>query len=929
MLRSSAPRPFAALALAFLSTALLAAPALAQQTKPPPRAPGAPAAVPSPVFDTTRTTIPFFPLGDSPLALRGAVRPGAFVSAVGRRAIAMGTENGDLELWSWPIKWLHDFHLSFRVPKYTQPIAGSAVAQSMEERPEGITITYAYEQFTVREHVFVPLDKPAVVILLEVDAIRPLDIIASFTPDIHYAWPAGLGGQYLIWEQNARAFLFSEGKRSINAFMGSPAVTQASDVPAHMLAAAPPQLVLGVGSAADRYSAPRLGEPPGHNVNLHEAYIPIVLAGGEMPHDSALAMYRELIAPGAAEREWKRRVAHEDSIRTTMFALHSPDTLLNKAVEYAKVNLDEAYVCNPDLGCGLVAGYGLSGGASDRPGFGWFFGGDAAINSFAMDGVGEAPLVRQGALRFFAKSQRADGKITHEISQGAGHVDWFDYPYPYYHGDTTPFWVLAFGEYWRQTGDTALVRELWPNIQRAYEWSRRTDTNGDGLMETPAAGAGALEVGDLQIGILSDVYMNGVWVASLDRFAQMARALGHDALADSALATRAQAVKTMEAKLWLPALRQYGFALLQDGSVNESLTAWPATAMAFDVFDETRGAAMAARLASSNIMTDWGARPLSATSPLFDPLHYNNGAVWPFVTGFVSLAEYRYHNAPAGLFALDAIARTGFDESRGRNPEVISGRLYKPLDTAVPQQFFATSMVLTPLIRGLLGITVDVPAGRVTLAPHLPPAWDSVAVDNVPVGTGRLSFTVRRTDGAMTAVVRRSGAVRGPLAVVFSPALPLGARVSGAGVLTRTTPGDVHASVQATVTDSAILRVSYAGGWRIVAPAMPAAIGERSHAPRVLSERLSAIPRGAPPGTARYEVSLQGLAGRTYEFRILAPDDASARNLSAEGSAGAVVVPLPWDGGTARAVRVTFPADGADADGYTAATVSFSGRGRP
>ncbi len=48
-------------------------------------------------------------------------------------------------------------------------------------------------------------------------------------------------------------------------------------------------------------------------------------------------------------------------------------------------------------------------------------------------------------------------------------------------------------------------------------------------------------------------------------------------------------------------------------------------------------------------MTDWGARPLSADSTLFDPLHYNNGAVWPFVTGFVSLAQYRYHNAAGGI----------------------------------------------------------------------------------------------------------------------------------------------------------------------------------------------------------------------------------------------------------------------------------------
>jgi len=68
---------------------------------------------------STATPGPFpaFDLGASPLALRGDARPGAFVSAVGRRAIAMGTEDGRFELWSWPVKWLHDLELSFRIPK--------------------------------------------------------------------------------------------------------------------------------------------------------------------------------------------------------------------------------------------------------------------------------------------------------------------------------------------------------------------------------------------------------------------------------------------------------------------------------------------------------------------------------------------------------------------------------------------------------------------------------------------------------------------------------------------------------------------------------------------------------------------------------------------------------------------------------------------
>jgi glycogen debranching enzyme len=833
------------------------------------------------------TTIPSFPLGVSPLALTGPARPGVFLSAVGRRAIAMGTEDGRFEIWSWPVKWLHDLELWFRIPKYTEPIAGHTVAQRIIQRPEGLTIEYAYEQFSVKQHVFAPVDLPAIVMLLEVDAIRPIEILARFTPDIHLAWPAGLGGQYLIWNDPSRAFLMSEGSRRINAFFGSPAITQASDVLAHMLAAAPPQFALTVGG--QQYTPPKLSEPPGRGIDQHIAYIPIVLAGGTMARDSALALYKALVAPGAAEREWKRRLAHADSIRMKQLVLRSPDPALDRAVEYAKVNLDESFVCNPDLGCGLVAGYGLAGPSSDRPGFGWFFGGDAAINSFAMVGAGQSDLVRDGVFRFFAKYQRADGKITHEISQGAGWIDWFGkYPYAFFHGDTSPFWILAFGEYWRQTADTALVRELWPNVKRAFEWSRATDADGDGLMENPKAGAGALEVGDLQIGILSDVYLSGVWVSALDRFARMAEVMREPALADSARAIRTRALRTMESRLWMPALGQYAFALLQGGTVNENLTAWPATAMAFDVFESERGARMAARLASSEIMTDWGARPLAASSPLFDPLHYNNGAVWPFVTGWVSLAQYRYHNAHAGKFALDAIARTGFDESRGRNPEVISGRLYKPLDTAVPQQFFATSMVLTPLIRGLLGLDVDAPARRVTIAPHLPPDWDSVRVENVPVGSDRLDIAVRRAPGRMVAEVSRAGRPGAPaLDVTFSPALPLGATTPlGA---TRT-PGDVHATLHGALRDRLILDVPYTGGWSIVPPAMPPRIGQRSEAPRILSERM--------PGS-RYVVAVEGIAGRTYQFRLHEP------------------------GKPERTIDVTFPSAGPNADGYTTRTLTF------
>jgi len=207
-------------------------------------------------------------------------------------------------------------------------------------------------------------------------------------------------------------------------------------------------------------------------------------------------------------------------------------------------------------------------------------------------------------------------------------------------------------------------------------------------------------------------------------------------------------------------------------------------------------------------------------------------------------------------------------------------------------------------------------SGRVTLAPPLPATWDSVSVDNVPVGRGTMSFALRRTPDAVTLVVRRRGSDRAPLELVFSPALPLGARVTGTEAATTSTPGDLHATIRTSLTDSVALTIRFTGGWSLVPPAMPATIGSRSRAPRVLSER------GAQGD--RYVVALEGLSGQRYTFEVLAPDEATARTLDATVSAGGSLKLSPTTERTHRTVEVTFPESGANADGYTTATVTFS-----
>jgi hypothetical protein len=124
-----------------------------------------------------------------------------------------------------------------------------------------------------------------------------------------------------------------------------------------------------------------------------------------------------------------------------------------------------------------------------------------------------------------------------------------------------------------------------------------------------------------------------------------------------------------------------------------------------------------------------------------------------------------------------------------------------------------------------------------------------------------------------------------PIDVVFSPAFPLGPGADGATV------GDVHIHTSGTLRDSLTLTARHTGpGWRVVTPRADVAIGDRSSAVRVVSERLV---------NGQYRATLEGRAGRTYRLRLV-------------------------QGGAESDTLVTFPMAGANADHYTVTTLSIA-----
>jgi glycogen debranching enzyme len=808
--------------------------------------------------------VPRFALAPSPIGLRGDVRPRQYLGVVGPRSAWLGTETGEAELWVHPLKLARDFSLSFRIPEYAEPIRGADVARTVEVRPEATTITYSHATFTVREHILAPLDEPGLLVLLEVDTSRPFEVVASFRAVLQYAWPGGLGGQYVFWSDGDRAFVLSESLRKRNAFIGSPWAVSGSSHPAHALPDVPSAFTMPIDPA-----------------KASREMVPIAIVAGTGPRGETAAAYRRVLSRAAELLAARRR--HADALREEGLRIDTPDDRLDLAFEWAKVGLDEQTVCNPDLGCGLVAGWGPSGDGA-RPGFGWFFGGDAAINSLAMAATGQWEPAADG-LRFLAKHQRQDGKIPHEISQAAGVIPWFaEYPYAYSHADTTPFWLLALWRHWRASGDSALLGELWPTAKRAWAWCLPNDTDGDGIIENTTGGLGAIEVGAIGEDIHQDVYLAAVWTRAAGAVAEMAAARGEESLAAEARSLEAKARASIESRYWLEGAGHHAFGILRSGRTNDTLTVWPSTAAAFGFFETAHARRTLEALSRHALTADWGARMLTTESPLYDPTHYNMGAVWPFVTGFLALGHYQYERPWAGYPLVDALSRMAFDWARGRHPELLSGAFYRPLDTAVPHQFFATSMLVSPLAYGLLGWDPDAPASRARLAPQLPPQWERVRVRGLRVGSARLDVAIEQRPGRL---LLRLEPRAGRFTLDVRPAAPPGSRdvrvaLDGASVPVGA-GGEVAVSLD---RQTRVVEIRWTGGLAVEPPLVALEPGQDDRGVRVLDFTHD---------TRGWQLALEGPAGTTATVRLHgeAPSSAEGARLRAVDRATEATVAFP------------------------------------
>src|SRR5229473_1945870 len=719
--------------------------------------------------------------------------------------------------------------------------------------PESANLVYAGDNFSVRETLFVPVHEPGAVILLDVETEQPLEIEASFVADFQLEWPAALGGTFHFWDDTQHAFVFGEEQKKFSAMVGSPSASS-------------PQVAYQTNYSSSDENSMRLGvTTKGRGSKI------ILLAASTRGLPDAQANYQRL-ASSYPDLLRESAQYYRDYLNRTL-NLTLPDSQLRQAYDWSRISTIQGLVTNATLGTGLVAGYRTSG-TSQRPGFAWFFGRDSFWTSFALNSIGDFATART-ALEFIAKFQREDGKIPHEISQGASFVNWFkDYPYGYASADATPLYIIAVNDYVSRSGDLDFARQKWDSLWKAYQFMRST-YDAQNFPQNIGFGHGWIEGGPL-LPVKTEFYQSGLGLEALRALASLAKLTGRDDVGKDLKAAFNRQKPAFNQAFWSPEKKAFAFALDQQNRRVDELSILTTVPMWFGVTDEDKSQATIQQLADANLQTDWGTRIISNHSSIYNGSGYHFGSVWPLFTGWASVGEYRYHQTLPAYANLRSNALLALDGSLGHVTEVLSGDYYQPLSTNSPHQIWSAAMVVSPILRGMLGLETDAIHHTVKLTPHLPADWTRFEIENVRVGNDTLLLKYKKEEaigdlkisgGIVLEAGRTSGSEE--CTIEFRPAISLHAKVQKVDLNFKPIPfrvemngEDQHVIVYFPIGNGKyLLRILTTNDFGFSVDSGLPTLGSESRGLRVVSETWSA-------SRDKLTLEVSGVPGGEYELEV-------------------------------------------------------------
>ncbi|HTW78630.1 MAG TPA: hypothetical protein VME23_03695 [Terracidiphilus sp.] len=700
------------------------------------------------------------------------VDPARPFSVIGPRGALLGQQDGTFEAWIFPWKILSNMRIKAEMQDYPVPIDVNQQAASIDVMPSATILTYTHANFTIRQIMFAPrqpMEGSGVIVLYQIEAIRPMTLTFSFTPQMQRMWPAPSDPQpspewvpSQTGEENASPgfYILHENFPDHAAALAMP-TTEPGILPPYQERPQvwPLEFVLHFDPAKDA-----------------NTFFPLLITRADTEQGATREALAHSLAAldGAIPALYADNAAYFRNLLMSHASIETPDGDLNAAFSWAITAIDQLRVITPEReGEALTAGF-LGSGDSTRPGFGWFFGRDALWTLYAVNSYGDFRTTRQ-EIEFLIAHQRADGKIMHEYSQTANLVDWQSLPYEYAAADSTPLLLMAANDYLNISGDADFVRSHWDGLARA--WSFETShVSNDGIYNN-TQGTGWVE------NWFHTLPYQEIYLASLDEqaslaFASLARACGHNDLAVAANSRAVEIKHAIEKEYFEPGSGFYAFSVDANGRRDSTPTIFPAVAWWDGTFALDRPETTMQRWASSEFSTDWGTRDVSDQASFYDPISYHEGTVWPLYTGWVSVAEYRAGHELSAYAHLKQNADLTWSQDLGSVTELLSGQFFQVLGRSTAHQLWSSAMVISPVLRGLFGLEWNAASQTLTVNPSLPADWDTATVRRLPFGNSTVDLTFTRHGQEL--VIEAAGPGASAMHLVTSGA---GAKQSG-GTLT-------------------------------------------------------------------------------------------------------------------------------------------------
>ena len=464
-----------------------------------------------------------------------------------------------------------------------------------------------------------------------------------------------------------------------------------------------------------------------------------ILVAGDT--EDATASLLESVSKSYRRRIADRRKRLEQVLNRAL--VRTSDPTFDKALSWAILSMD-ALIMNQGGQKGIFAGL---------PWFSNYWGRDSFISLPGATLVtGDFNDARE-ILRSFARWQD-----TNPRSPTYGRIPNLITPTStiYNTADGTPWFVLALGDYATMSGDTALVKELYPVVSRSIEGTlRKVDKNGlmtHGDAETWMDAVGPNGPWSPRGNRANDI--QALWYKQLLTASWMANMTGRQKDFTEWF-SYAEQVRSSFNRLFVDTTRGLIFDhLTADGTPNRQFR--PNQLFTLDLVDNAAAQFNAFRSVTKSLVYPYGVASLSQDDPNFHPFHhyppyyvqdaaYHNGVVWTWLAGpWISAAtKFGYtdlawqvtrnmthqilERGAVGTLSelLDAVPRTGEKEPR------VSGTF---------SQAWSLAEFIRVAYQDYLGVRIDAAEGKIELQPSLPPGITETSF-TIPFGPHRISVS--------------------------------------------------------------------------------------------------------------------------------------------------------------------------------------------